>query len=120
MQFLTRGRGHQLYLTPSETVLTLRTGGAKADGRTDRATQQTSLSSPPSSSHSAVRMKFEGADPQAEVVGFDPLPGIVNYFIGDDPTPTFRLTRRSNIRMSIPGLLWSTTAIRASSNMTWS
>lgn len=86
VQFLTRGRGHQLFLTPSEAVLTLRTGEAKADGRTDHVAQHKPLHSPSSISHSVVRVKFAGADPQAEVVGLDPLPGIVNYFIGDGPT----------------------------------
>jgi len=33
VQFLTRGRGHQLFLTPSEAVLTLRTSEAKGAGR---------------------------------------------------------------------------------------
>lgn len=37
VQFLTRGRGHQLYLTPSEAVLALRADQAKADGRADHA-----------------------------------------------------------------------------------
>ena len=37
-------------------------------------------------------MTFEGANPQAEAVGLDMLPGIVNYFIGDDPS-----TWRTNI-----------------------
>jgi hypothetical protein len=38
-------------------------------------------------------MTFEGANPQAEMVGLDQLPGIVNYFIGGDP---------SNWRTNIP------------------
>lgn len=106
VQFLTRGRGHQLFLTSSEAVLTLRSGGTKTNRRTDHASQQ-KLSSQPSSSHSTVRMKFAGADQQAEVVGLDPLPGIVNYFIGDDPSkwrtniPTYQKVEYRNLYAGI-------------------
>ncbi|MGD9730500.1 MAG: hypothetical protein AB7L09_10120 [Nitrospira sp.] len=86
VQFITRGRGHQLFLTPNEAVLALRTGQDKPDRRERNTTPHTASSSPPPSSHSVVRMSFAGADPQAEMVGLEPLPGIVNYFIGDDPT----------------------------------
>lgn len=30
-------------------------------------------------------MKLEGANPTPAVSGMEPLPGIVNYFIGNDP-----------------------------------
>jgi hypothetical protein len=86
VQFVTRGRGHQLFLTPSEAVLTVRTGSTKTDGRSDHTPQPKLFSSLPPSSHSVVRMQFAGADSQAEMVGLDTLPGIVNYFIGDDPS----------------------------------
>jgi hypothetical protein len=66
--------------------VTLRTGEVKDQGREGDFTQRRPLSTPPVVSHSVVQMKFEGADSQAEMVGLDPLPGIVNYFIGDDPS----------------------------------
>jgi hypothetical protein len=86
VQFVTRGRGHQLFLTPSEAVLALRTGQDKPGRQERNTTPQTASSSPPSSSHSVLRMQFTGADPQAEMVGLEQLPGIVNYFIGEDPS----------------------------------
>ena len=86
VQFVTRGRGHTLFLTPSTAVLSLRNNEAKAEGRADHITQRKPLTSPSAGSQSVVRMKFNGADPQAEMVGLDKLPGIVNYFIGDDPS----------------------------------
>jgi hypothetical protein len=85
VQFVTRGPGHQLFLTPSAAVLSLQTGEAKDQGRADDTAQRKPLSSPSTGSQSVVRMTFAGADPLAEVVGLDQLPGIVNYFIGDDP-----------------------------------
>ena len=42
-----------------------------------------------------VRLQFVGANPDTQVVGQEQLPGIVNYFLGDDPArwqtdvPTF-------------------------------
>src|SRR6187549_1784215 len=35
VQFVTRGRGHQLFLTPTEAVLALHTGQAKGDRKED-------------------------------------------------------------------------------------
>ena len=86
VQFVTQGRGHTLFLTPSEAVLSLRTGEVKDQRRADHAARHNPVSNPSPSSHSIVRMSFAGADPQAEIVGLEPLPGIVNYFIGDDPS----------------------------------
>lgn len=35
--------------------------------------------------HSVVHMKLEGANPSPAINGMEKLPGIVNYFIGNDP-----------------------------------
>jgi len=86
VQFVTRGRGHQLFLTQSEAVLALRTGQAQGDRQERGATPRMPSSHPPASSQSMIRMTFAGANPQADIVGHDQLPGIVNYFIGDDPS----------------------------------
>jgi len=48
-------------------------------------------------------MTFAGANPQADVVGLDKLPGIVNYFIGEDPSkwraniPTYQKVAYKNV-----------------------
>ena len=48
-------------------------------------------------------MTFEGANPQAEMVGLEKLPGIVNYFIGADPSnwrtniPTYQKVAYTNV-----------------------
>ncbi len=103
VQFLSRGRGHTLFLTPSDAVLTLRTRGPRVKGGEGEAYQGTPSSSSPPTAHSGVRMKFFGADPQAEVVGLDQLPGIVNYFIGGDPAnwrtniPTYQKVAYTNV-----------------------
>jgi hypothetical protein len=103
VNYLARGHGHQLFLTPSEAVLAVRTGEAKVEGRESDATQGTPSSSLPPTAYSVVRMKFAGADPQAEGVGLDKLPGIVNYILGDDPSkwrtniPTYQKVAYTNV-----------------------
>jgi len=63
-RFLCRGRGYELILTPTEAVIGL-LGSEKP---------------------STIRLKLVGARPGAGVTGLERLPGISNYFIGDDPT----------------------------------
>ncbi len=71
VQFLARGSGYAVFLTPHEAVLALkRSAPADADQRAERR---------------AVRLKFVGADRDAIVVGEMPLEGRVNYMTGGDP-----------------------------------
>src|SRR5439155_10428168 len=82
VKFMSHGAGYTLFLTPDRAVLALRAlsnapaglrgpGGmvAEAPARTD-----------------VLSMGLVGADQRASVVGVDPLPGISNYFIGNDPS----------------------------------
>lgn len=80
-QFIMRGSRHTLFLTPNEAVLSVRTGEAKDEGQTRDDSRHQLLRSPSSGSQPVVRMKFTGADAKAEMVGLEPLPGTVNYFI---------------------------------------
>ena len=67
VKFLSRGDGYALFLTSNEAVFTLRTpAGVKA---------------PPS----VFRMELLGAERNAQISGADQLPGVANYFIGNDP-----------------------------------
>ncbi|MGE0469383.1 MAG: hypothetical protein AB7L09_10110 [Nitrospira sp.] len=93
VQFVTRGRGHTLFLTPTQAVLSVRAGTVQDQEQVDDTIRHKLVRNPSPSSHSIVRMQFAGADAQAEVVGLEPLPGIVNYFIGED---------RSKWRTNIP------------------
>ncbi len=73
VQYLSRGPGYSLYLTPGEAVLQLQS-----------ATESSTL-----------RMTLVGADREAPVTGEQPLPGTVNYFVGNESSkwrpavPTF-------------------------------
>ncbi len=68
VKFLSRGGGYGLFLTQSETVLTLRRES----------------SSSVADAQSTVRMKLIGADPAPQMEGLDRLPGRSNYIIGRD------------------------------------
>ena len=104
VQFLTRGAGHSLFLTPSAAVLTMLQRSDANPERSDGVpTRDKPLGTTNTTKQSVVRMTFEGADPHARVVGVDPLPGVVNYFIGDDPSkwrtnvPTYQKVAYENV-----------------------
>ena len=60
--FLTRGRGMTTFFTDTEAVMVL--------GRSEQA---------------VVRMKLAGAMKPRQAAGLEKLPGVSNYFIGNDP-----------------------------------
>ena len=66
VEFLARGAGYTLFLTASESVIAL--APAATGARTE-----------------VVRMRFAGANAAPQVEGLEPLEGITNYFIGNDP-----------------------------------
>lgn len=70
VDFIARGAGYGMYLTPGDTVLDLRRPAATAGD---------------TSASAVVQMQLVGANTAAPVRGLDQLPGITNYFIGDDP-----------------------------------
>jgi len=86
VKFLARGAGYGLFLTRNEAVLALRNNRGSA-----------------SSEASIVRMKLTSANPNADVLGTDELPGKSNYFIGNDPkkwhrdVPQFARVRYRNV-----------------------
>ncbi len=63
VNFLARGAGYGLFLTPDQAVLTLHS---------------------PSRSPAVVRMQLAGANRAAAAAGASPLPGKSSYFIGND------------------------------------
>ncbi len=85
VKFVARGRGYSLFLTQSEAVLTLQrvaTASNEPEAQTKYAPSAVSRNS---SQPRFVRMKVVGANPHAEVIGIDELPGKINYFAGRDP-----------------------------------
>lgn len=78
VRFIARGRGYGLFLTSNEVVIALRNTSITTEEAGD-----------------IVRMKLVGARKPSRIEGLDKLPGISNYFIGNDPArwrtnvPTF-------------------------------
>jgi len=83
VKFLSRGNGYTLFLTPTESVMVLQQREAKE--RASGTHNPLSITEPAPIKQSVVRMKLEGANPSAVIDGIEQLPGIVNYFIGNDP-----------------------------------
>jgi hypothetical protein len=89
-QFQVNSLGGTLFFTPQEVVLSLPQASKDADrGFAEQKMAMTaddglmpSVSEPPM----VVKMQLIGANAEAEIVGSEPLPGIVNYFIGNDPS----------------------------------
>lgn len=76
VRFLARGKGYTLFLTATETVLSLREPAAHGNpGRHEKQAGKTTV----------LRMKLVGVNPEAQVEGVDELPGKSHYFIGNDP-----------------------------------
>jgi uncharacterized repeat protein (TIGR01451 family) len=86
-QYLARGAGYTLFLTPGEMVLELHSplpGTPKRDG----AALKSATMLPPveeADSSAAVSMRLIGSNKSARALGVDPLPGKSNYFIGSNP-----------------------------------
>ena len=68
VKFFARGQGYGLFLTPTETVLSLR---PQPDAPTNRT--------------SVVRMRLVGANRRPQLTGLDLQTGKSNYLIGNDP-----------------------------------
>jgi lamin tail-like protein/beta-propeller repeat-containing protein len=95
VQFISRGSGYNLYLTPAEAVLTLRKENTKAKTGANQLTgygiarvldSSGRLGKEPiSTDMTTMRMKLVDGNENAEVTGLEPQSARVNYFIGNDP-----------------------------------
>lgn len=78
VKYVARGKGYSLFLTPTETVLALQPGSAPPRADTRKPLEQAQYST-------IIRMQLAGANRSPSVKGKEPLPGIVNYFVGKNP-----------------------------------
>ena len=105
VDFLARGTGNTLFLTPTESVLVLgKRATATAQGGPSRLETIERAQEPETA---IVRSRLEGANAQPVVEGLDPLPGITNYFIGNDPSQWYTdIVSFSRVRYSevYPGI----------------
>ena len=100
VRFLARGRGYTILLKPNEAALALESPGQGA-----RFPEKTKGQPRPSTR--VLRMRIEGANPAARATALHRLPGISNYFIGNDPRrwhthiPTYKEVQFENIRPGV-------------------
>src|SRR6266403_654693 len=83
VRYVSRGAGYELFLTPQEAVLALRTPishdlSPRHRFKTMRALRDASRAR----KMTAVHMRFEGANPAAQISATDRLLKKTNYFIG--------------------------------------
>ncbi len=80
VQFLARGTGFTLFLTPADAVIALR-----APQRLDHDGLRTLNQPAPGAKTSFLELRLVGANLKAVTSGEQLLPGISNYFNGSDP-----------------------------------
>lgn len=80
--FLSRGNGYTLFLSPNEAVLALRRRQGKLDWLSPRASADRDKTAKMKTT--VIRMRLLGASPTPEVSGLEKLPGKSNYLIGND------------------------------------
>jgi hypothetical protein len=102
VKFISRGSGLSLFMLASaETVFSLARPARSQAG--NRSFAANSLEETIKRQGDVVRMKLAGANLEPRVEGVDPLPGITNYFIGNDPSqwrtddPTYGRVRYAQV-----------------------
>ena len=107
VRFMTHAQGTTIFLTDTEAVIVMNERGTidrrallTPAGR-HRLREATTVSNFPSSA--VVRMRLNGASSTQRIQGENRLPGIINYFIGNDSTqwhtkiPTFSRVRYQSV-----------------------
>jgi hypothetical protein len=80
VNFLARGNGYSVFLTPTEAVLSLH------QTKSQRLTSmlRPAVKQPPSQSHNILRLQLVASNPTPQVKGLKRLPGKSNYLTGKD------------------------------------
>jgi outer membrane protein assembly factor BamB len=105
VRFLARGPGYSFFLTPQEALLALAPGNptSAVEGSPFSSALANPAALAPDGVSTLVGMQFLNANPQPAVTGEQPLPGIVNYFLGHNPArwhtniPTYAQVRYHDI-----------------------
>jgi Bacterial Ig-like domain (group 3)/Chitobiase/beta-hexosaminidase C-terminal domain/Beta-propeller repeat len=103
VRFLSRGAGYSILFKEREAVLLLAKGtvarpATRQPGKPDMAQRPQVVTST-----DTLHMKLAGALASPTLTGQDPLPGTVNYFVGNDPAqwhtgiPTFERVRYTRV-----------------------
>jgi hypothetical protein len=85
VQFLSRGQGYSLFLTPTEAVLSLRKTDSTSRFKPSKLPSLDPAVPVKPSAASVLRMQLEGANAHAQAEGLAELPGKTHYLRGKDP-----------------------------------
>src|SRR6266403_612571 len=86
VRYISHGSGYELFLTPQEAVLALRPKVHYDLSPLHRSATIRALRKARAAGElTAIRLRLEGANPNAEIEGIGQLPGKSNYFVGNDP-----------------------------------
>jgi len=86
VRYVSHGNGYELFLTPQEAVLALRPGTDFDLSPLHRAAYiQAIREARRTGQMTVIRLHFDGANPEPQMIGTDRLSTKVNYFIGNDP-----------------------------------
>ncbi len=83
VKFISRGGGYNLFLTPTEMVMSIRRQKTKGKKQKWELPQLTADQEPPTSD--VLRMKLTGANAEPKITGLERRPSVSNYFVGNDP-----------------------------------
>ncbi|MEW5979977.1 MAG: SBBP repeat-containing protein [Acidobacteriota bacterium] len=87
VQFLSRGKGYQLFLTSTETVLRLKgPKAATSQGEAVRPGQKRKARGVDLPTPAVLRMQLVNGNPKARLTGLGKLEGQANYFTGSHPS----------------------------------
>src|SRR5947208_3470273 len=114
VNFVARGRAYTLFLAENEAVFALRSaevesvesvgsvpGKEQSSHLRAELSERTKRTQP--TKQAVLRMKLQGTNPAPLAQGLEKLPGVVNYFIGNDPKkwrthiPTYEKVEYKNI-----------------------
>ena len=99
VQYLSRGHGYSVYLTPRGMVLSLQTANSNVAPRLSPSPAWKEFNPSPArrqerlakqQMHTTLAINLEGASPHPGVVGEGQLATKLNYFIGRDPSKWYR------------------------------
>ena len=105
VKYTSRGSGYNLFLTADEAVFALRGPSVSSNcAGQDRKFNRDCTNSPANRFEvSVLRLKMLGANSSAQILGSDPLPGKINYYVGNVPSK-WRTGVRQYGRVSFQGI----------------
>ena len=85
VQFLARGSGYTLFLTPTEAIFALQQVVAETEVTPSSLVQSIQTNLTERAKPTLMRMQLVGANPAPQMGGLEKLPGRSHYYIGNDP-----------------------------------